>query len=77
MAFVANLFNTHPALKKVDVDEDLIGKHHFVRTVKVYCISKYLKNFFGSRHCYACSLIKPDIKTRGKWPAFIALMTSK
>ena len=26
MAFVANLFNTHPALKKVEIDEDLIGK---------------------------------------------------
>ena len=25
MAFVANLFNTHPALKKVEIDEDLIG----------------------------------------------------
>lgn len=25
MAFVANLFNTHPALKKVEIDEEIVG----------------------------------------------------
>ena len=36
MAFVANLFNTHPALKKVEIDESLIGKN--IVFLHLHCI---------------------------------------
>lgn len=34
MAFVANLFNTHPALKKVEIDESLIEETREVKTFR-------------------------------------------
>jgi len=34
MAFVANLFNTHPALKAVDIEQEIVGE--YFRCLDVY-----------------------------------------
>ena len=44
MAFVANLFNTHPALKKVEIDESLIGKIqlHFCKNLLTLILQAFI-----------------------------------